>query len=66
MITQCQCCASPLGEKITWRKTQRNVCNGCLGFIARWIAEVNEGAPVVALPEPPPSPARGEGRGGGL
>jgi hypothetical protein len=52
MNKQCECCANPLGENIVWRGTRRVICNGCLGFIARWVAEVNEGV-VKALPEPP-------------
>lgn len=40
MNTQCQCCASPLGERIRIEATERIVCLRCLGFIAGWLIEL--------------------------
>lgn len=40
---QCQCCASPLGEPIQLEHTKRILCTQCLGFMARWIIELEQG-----------------------
>lgn len=40
--TQCQCCASPLGNRVCLDGTERIVCDKCLGFIARWWIELGE------------------------
>ena len=38
--TQCQCCASQLGETVAVNGVVRVVCNNCLGFMARWLIEM--------------------------
>ncbi len=40
--SQCQCCASPLGDVIKIQGTERVICGQCLGFIARWWIELGE------------------------
>lgn len=37
---QCECCASQLAETIELDGTKRDICNNCLGFMARWLIEL--------------------------
>jgi hypothetical protein len=37
---QCECCASPLGERVLMEHTTRMICDRCLGFITRWLIEL--------------------------
>jgi len=41
-IGQCECCASPLGEAVTVDGVTKIVCDKCLGFIARWLIEMEQ------------------------
>jgi len=40
-VEQCECCASPLGTPIQVEHTTRIMCDKCLGFIARWLVELD-------------------------
>jgi len=40
--SQCDCCASQLGKELRLEHTKRVICDECLGFLARWIIELNE------------------------
>jgi hypothetical protein len=42
---QCQCCASPLGDTIKLKHTERVICSDCLGFMARWLVELEQEPP---------------------
>ncbi len=45
---QCECCSSCLGDKIKLEHTERIICDDCLGFMARWLIELeNEPCPPV-------------------
>lgn len=39
---QCECCSSPLGDLIKLQGTKRIICLRCLGFLARWVIELEE------------------------
>lgn len=43
--SQCECCASPLGDEIKLHHTTRIVCLRCLGFMARWLIELEREEP---------------------
>jgi len=47
--TQCECCASPLSKPVEYRRTKRDVCDRCLGFMARWLAEIENANPILTL-----------------
>ena len=38
---QCECCSSPLGEAVTVDGVAKIICDKCLGFIARWLIEMD-------------------------
>lgn len=38
--TQCDCCASQLAKPLRLGKTRRDICDDCLGFMARWWIEL--------------------------
>jgi hypothetical protein len=42
MSSQCTCCASPLGEVIRCKHTERVVCLRCFGFLAAWLLELEQ------------------------
>lgn len=37
---QCECCASSLGKELHMEHTRRVICDQCLGFVARWVIEL--------------------------
>lgn len=53
----CECCNAPTGENpAVIRSVYRNVCDQCLGFIYRWILDVEaqqNGKPLPTLGDRP-------------
>ena len=52
MSAPCECCASPLGERVSLRGVSKIVCDQCLGFIYRWLLDIentNRPMPVLGL-----------------
>lgn len=37
---QCECCSSQLAKPLRLGKTRRDICDDCLGFMARWWIEL--------------------------
>jgi hypothetical protein len=37
---QCECCSSQLGDLVRVEGTTRVICNECLGFLFRWLLEL--------------------------
>ncbi len=52
----CECCKSPLGQEATLKGVKRSVCSECLGFIYRWILDI-EATATASLPAPPALPS---------
>ena len=38
---QCECCSSALGESVTVDGVTKIICDKCLGFIARWLIQMD-------------------------
>lgn len=45
---QCECCSSQLAKPLRLGKTRRDICDDCLGFMARWWIELG----IWEMPDP--------------
>lgn len=65
MITQCECCSSPLGKRLKAGNVDHIICNQCLGFMSRWFFEFYNNKtipiPIMSNEQPDGPPVGGPG-----